>query len=648
MKQGLVISLFVWLSLGEISKSIAQQDEHGHEDHDLEEVTVQATRTKRRIQDGALRVEVLAGEEIGEKLLMRPSNISMMLNETGGLRVQVTSPGLGSANVRVHGMRGRYTQLLADGLPLYGGQASSLGLLQIPPSDLGQVEIIKGAASALYGGQALGGVVNLVSKYPAARPSGEVVLNATTRGGQDISVYGEGQPFNPLRSSFLANFSRQSAQDLDGDSWVDMPRYDRIAVRPRFFLESNSGTRALITIGAMTEDRRGGTTGGGTVPDGNAFLQNQKTRRLDGGVKFSYSLDDLTTFDVRASSMRQSHDHLFGRRYEVDSHETQLLEFSVARNSSIATWVGGVAYQEDRYQSKSLPEFDYRFRVPALFGQFDLDISEDVSFAASARWDSHNVYGAQASPRVSLLYQPGNWTLRGSWGQGFYAPTPFIEETEAAGLFELTPLAGLDVEQADTASLDLGYSAGNLEAGITLFASDIDKAIAPKRIGDGEVIFVNLDELTKTRGAELLLRWRAKPFAVTANYLYLDATEQDAEAQLRRHVSLTPRHSAGLVAMWEEHDRGRVGIELYYTGEQRLSENPYRTRSKSYWHIGLLGEIKLGGFSLFLNLENILDVRQTRTDPLLRQTRTPLGAWTLDVWAPLEGFIANAGFRKEL
>jgi outer membrane receptor for ferrienterochelin and colicins len=83
---------------------------------------------------------------------MRPGSIAMLMNETGGVRVQVTSPALGAANIRIQGMSGRYTQLLADGLPLYGGQTSSLGLLQIPPTDLGQVEVIKGAASALYGG----------------------------------------------------------------------------------------------------------------------------------------------------------------------------------------------------------------------------------------------------------------------------------------------------------------------------------------------------------------------------------------------------------------------------------------------------------------------------------------------------------------
>ena len=91
----------------------------------------------------------------------------MMLTETNGLRVQVTSPSLGAASVRVQGLRGRYTQVLADGLPLYGPAGTIGSVLQIPPMDLGQVEVIKGVASALYGAAALGGVINLMSRRPS-------------------------------------------------------------------------------------------------------------------------------------------------------------------------------------------------------------------------------------------------------------------------------------------------------------------------------------------------------------------------------------------------------------------------------------------------------------------------------------------------
>ena len=130
-----------------------------------EAVTVSATRTGARIEDVPTRVEVLNREEIEEKLLMTPGDIVMMLNEMGGMRVQTTSPGLGAATVRIQGMRGRYTRFFSDGLPLFG-EVGGIGLLQIPPMDLGQVEVIKGVASSLYGAGAMGGVVNLVSRQP--------------------------------------------------------------------------------------------------------------------------------------------------------------------------------------------------------------------------------------------------------------------------------------------------------------------------------------------------------------------------------------------------------------------------------------------------------------------------------------------------
>ena len=128
-----------------------------------ENVVVSATRTEQRIEDIPLRVEVVPAEEVGEKIAMSPGNVSMLLGETNGLRMQTTSPALGGASLRIQGLSGRYSQILSDGLPLYGAQSGSVGILQIPPMDLAQVEVIKGVASALYGMSAIGGVVNLVS-----------------------------------------------------------------------------------------------------------------------------------------------------------------------------------------------------------------------------------------------------------------------------------------------------------------------------------------------------------------------------------------------------------------------------------------------------------------------------------------------------
>ena len=609
-----------------------------------EEIVVQATRSGRRVQDEPLRVEVIGREEIEEKILMRPGNIAMVLSETGGLRVQVTSPALGSSNIRVQGMDGRYTQLLADGLPLYGGQTSSLGLLQIPPTDLGQVEVIKGSVSALYGASALGGVINLVSRRPADDPQFEALLNATTRNGQDATAYVSTPINDTLSASLTSGFHKQSAQDLDDDGWRDIAAHDRWSLRPRVFWTGSSGAKLYLTAGFMKEDRFGGTDLGRATPDGNAFPQTQRTKRLDGGLVADMPISDIGTAHLKFSGVSQRHRHQFGTVIENDRHGTLFAEASLAGSSGGTAWVGGVAWQADDYQSRAFPAFDYRYEIPGVFGQLEQEFGPEVTVAASGRLDVHNEYGTQFSPRLSVLYRPGDWTVRTSFGRGFYGPTPFVEEIEAAGLSRLEPLQGLKPETATTASLDVGYASGPFEANVTLFGSNIANATRLEAFALDRVRLITVDGITRTRGSEMLLRYRSNGFIVTGSYMYVDASEP-APAGGRRTVPLTPKHTAGLVGMWEDKEKGRVGVELYYTGRQPLEDNPYRIVSRPYFELGLLGEVVVGKARVFLNAENILNIRQTKYDPLLLRTRAPDGRWTVDVWAPTEGFVLNGGIR---
>jgi outer membrane receptor for ferrienterochelin and colicins len=613
-----------------------------------EDIIVQATRTGRRVQDEPIRVEVLNREEIEEKILMQPGNISMLVNETPGLRVQVTSPALGAANVRVQGLKGRYTQILADGLPLYGGQTPSIGLLQISPTDLGQVEIIKGAASALYGPSALGGVVNLVSRRPAPEQQGELLLNATSRGGQDVTAYNSGPLTDALSYSLTGGFNRQDRQDIDGDGWANIPGYHRWTFRPRLFWEGPSGARIYATVGALAEQRRGGTLPGGVVPDGTPFPQDQHSRRLDAGLNAQAPIEGVGTLYLRASGVSQAHRHVFGEVVENDRHRTVLTEASLGGGSGGTTWLAGAAYQVDSYRSRTFPAFDYTYRVPALFVQVEQKLMPDMTLAGSARLDDHSRYGTRVSPRLSMLFKPGPWTVRASLGRGFYAPTPFIEEVEAAGLSRIEPLRGLRAETADTASIDFGYARGPIEASLTLFGSNIDHAVQLRDVSATRAELVNADGVTRTRGAELLLRYRLNAVTFTGSYVRTDAREPDPDGAGRRLVPLTPRNTAGVTAVWEKHGRGRLGLEAYYTGRQGLEDNPYRTRSRPYVELGAMGELVLGKVSLFLNAENLLDFRQTRYGPLLLPRRAPDGAWTVDAWGPLDGRTINGGVRIRL
>ncbi|TMP87980.1 TonB-dependent receptor [Pseudoalteromonas ruthenica] len=642
-----LVSPFLALAQG------SEEHHHQHNNKKVERIQVTASRLGRIVTESATRTEVISAEEIQEKAIMRPGNISMLVAETGGVRVQNTSPALGSANIRLQSLYGRYTQLLSDGLPLYGGQSTSIGLLQIPPTDLANVEIIKGSASSLYGGSALGGVINLISRTPKDEFEAEVLMNATSKDGQDITSYIASPVSQTMSASLTAGVHRQHQQDLDDDGWLDMAGYERATVRPRLYWQSDNGANLYATVGAMTEQRDGGTREGATTPDGSTFTRRQDTTRLDSGLVFDQPFADVYNLNIRASAMYQDHEHQYAESNEDDTHESYLLESSVSGYTDKAAWLVGVAHQVEKFSSVQFSKFDYSYQVPGLFSQLDYEASDDISFSLSARADWHNEYGTQFSPRVSVLYRPENWTLRGSYGQGFFAPTPFIEDIEEAGLSRLEPLQGLQEEHAETAALDLTYTAGRIESGVTLFSSNVDnvtelEVIEPQNINTNkQVRIVNTPGQSEIRGAELLLRYRWRDLKLTGSYLYTDASKEQASGT-RVPLTLTPRHMAGAVLMWEEHGSHIVGFEAYYTGTQHLQDNPYRSKSEAYWHLGLLGQITLGKVSYFVNAENLLNVRQTKTDPLVLPERAPSGRWTTDIWSRNDGFTVNAGIRIKL
>src|SRR5436305_2771159 len=313
-----------------------------------EEIKVYATRNDVRVQDSPLHVEILQRDEVEEKMLMTPGDIVMMLNEMGGMRVQTTSPSLGAASVRVQGMRGRYTSFLSDGLPLFGQQGAGLGLLQIPPMDLGQVEVIKGNASALYGSAAMAGVVNLISRRPAAEPVHEFLVNRSTLGATDVSMFLASPLSSHWSASLLGGGDWQEHRDVDGDGWADLAGYSRGVIRPRFFWDEKNGRSALLTGGITYEDRSGGTMSGAALTaTGKPYTEALDTRRYDFGSNLQWLVANRYVVTARFSATEQHHRHQFGEVIENDKHELVFGEVSVKGNFGRNTWVAGAAAQRD-------------------------------------------------------------------------------------------------------------------------------------------------------------------------------------------------------------------------------------------------------------------------------------------------------------
>jgi iron complex outermembrane receptor protein len=503
------------------------------------------------------------------------------------------------------------------------------------------VEVIKGVASALYGAGALGGVVDLISRRPAKEPSREALVNRTSRGGTDATLFAV-QPFTERWSgTLLVGGHWQQQNDVDDDGWADLAGYSRAIVRPRVFWSDGTGRSLFATGGAMWEERHGGTMPSAVLtPTGAPYPESLDTTRFDGGVVAQMPVAGRYVLTARMSATGKDEDYLRGDAREHDVQDTFFAELAVRGTAPRQTWVGGVAFERSTLDPRDEPRFAYQYNVPGVFLQDDIEVQRWLTLSVSGRLDVHSAFGTFVSPRLSALVRDGAWTGRVSIGSGFFAPTALTEETEAAGLARLTVDGPLKAERGRSASFDLTRAQGPLSLTATFFRYEVHD---PAVVDRATYTLATLGEPTIDTGLETVATIRHPPFSLTGTYTYVHSREGVGTG--RADIPLTPRHSAGLVGMWERAERGRVGVEAYFTGQQRLEDNPYRSQSESYVLFGGLVERRFGRFRLFVNAENLGGVRQTRFDPLVRPFRAADGRWTVDAWAPLDGRVINGGVR---
>ena len=358
---------------------------------ELADVKISATRTERLAGETPIRVEVVDEMEVDEKTLMSPSGIGMLLNETPGLRVQATAPGLGIGSVRILGLPGNYTVMLADGLPLYGGSSSALGPLDISPVDLQRVESIKGAASSLYGAQALGGVINLVSKPPTGK--NEILLNRRTLGVTDAATWLSRRFGTGTGLSLLAAGTVQSPVDVDRDGWADQAKAERWNVRPRLTAVDARGRSLFVTAGYGYDNRVGGTLNGAVAPDGLPFREALQSRRADVGATAQVPLQGSGSLSLRFAYANSSRRRDFGPgESENDGTSTGLLELTRSFESGTHITVVGSALQLDQYTNAVNNAFDHSWYTPGLFATTERDAGP-VTISASARRRTSGCWG---------------------------------------------------------------------------------------------------------------------------------------------------------------------------------------------------------------------------------------------------------------
>ena len=307
----------------------------------------------------------------------------------------------------------------------------------------------------------------------------------------------------------------------------------------------------------------------------------------------------------------------------------------------------GSSLQYDGFDNSLNGSFDHRGFTPSLFATSDRAFGP-VTLSASLRADAHPEAGAQTTERLAVLVKPvEDWSVRMSVGTGFAPPTPLTEETDAIGLRAVRADTELRLERSHGAMVDIDGSLFGAELLVTGYTSVISNAIqlADASDGSGEGVLKNAAGDTRIGGLESAALWRFDGGRFLATYGYSRGTRPDATSGARESTPLIPRHRIGGDLMFERPDKYRGGIEGIWYGRQALDDDPYRSESKPYLYLMAIYVRQFGRLEAVANFENLLNVRQTQSDPLVRPRPAAGGRWTTDVWAPLEGFMANVALR---
>lgn len=612
-----------------------------------EDVIVTSTRSSRTISDIPTRVETISGEELTEKGNMKPGDIRMLLNESTGIQTQQTSATSYNSGIRIQGLDGRYTQILRDGFPLYSGFSGGLSLMQVAPLDLKQIEVIKGSSSTLYGGGAIAGLVNLVSKTPTAKKELSFIGNGTSAGGLDLSGF-YSQKFNKVGVTVFGSRNTGRAYDPADIGLTAIPKFERYTINPRLFIYGTK-TTANVGISYITENRIGGSIN--YIKNGTAgFFEKNNTDRITTQAELTHRINDKSQLNFKNSYSK------FDRFIQIPAYafkglqQSTFSEATYSTNGEKADWVIGAnyltdAFKEDKLNSNALRNYSYN--TLGVFVQNTWTPFTKFSLETGLRGDFVKQFGFELLPRISAMLKISpKLTIRLGGGLGYKTPTVFNEEAEKTQFQNILPLNQSITlnERSAGGNFDINYRTKIGEIGFAVnqlfFYTRLNKPLA-LTISGGNFEFVNGNGDIDTKGMETNLRVTYNDFKLFVGYTYADVNTHFNNSRSR--FPLTARHRLNNVLMYEKDEKLKIGLEAYYFSPQKLNDGAI---GKSYWTFGLMGEKVWEHFSIFINFENFTDTRQTKFDTIY--TGSINNPTFRDIYAPVDGFVVNGGIKIRL
>lgn len=616
-------------------------------------IVLSSTRNNQRIENSPLKVEVLGREEMDEENTIKPANIASILGDISGIQIQQSSAVSGNANVRIQGLEGRYTQILRDGMPLYDGFSGGFGILSIPPLDLKQVELIKGSASTLYGGGAIGGLINIISRRPTAKQDVTVTLNQSTLKESNANVY-VAKRNKKIGYTFFGGYTHQKAVDVNKDGFSDVARLDAWVLHPRLFFYPDSKTTIITGYTATIEERNGGDmlVLANKVDAQHQYFEKNNTVRHSGELLLERKLQHEQKLEIKAglSSFERaitSNTHYFkGNQF---NYFTEASLFVPYRKNSL---VAGINILGDRFKklpADYIPLNNFSNNTIGAFVQNTWRFKENTLLEAGFRNDYHNRYGNFLLPRLSFFNRFNeHWATRWGIGLGYKVPNALAAQVIDYSIENIQPIA-----PAVKAEKSIGYNAevnykmewadGNeVFINHAFFLTQISKPVIATENINADVFFSNAAKPIVTKGFDTYIQAHLHGWELYAGYTFTVAKRK--YLLQNQFMPLTPKNRMAFTIVKELGETWRIGVEGSYNGYQYRQD---ASKTPGYFFMAGLIERKIGKhIGIVLNGENLLDYRQSKNEPLF--TGSIINPSFVPLWATIDGRAINLAVRIKL
>ena len=611
------------------------------DDNELNEVVVSGTLKAVKRLESAVPVEVYT--PVFFKKNPTPS-IYEALQNVNGVRPQLNCGICNTGDIHINGLEGPYTSVMIDGMPIVSSLSTVYGLSGIPNSLVERIEIVKGPASSLYGSEAVGGLINIITKNPSNAPlfSADVFTTSWLETNADLGVKFN---INKKATSLLGlnYYNYNQTIDNDHDGFTDVTAQNRISLFNKWNFSRKQNRLFTIAIRGMYEDRWGGDIHWEKNYRGGDEIYGESIYTKRGELLGSYQLPTTEKLMLAFSGTAHYQDSRYGTTSYIANQKIGFLQLTwdkkIGKNDLLSGIASRYTYYDDNTQSTALlnennPEKTW---LPGIFVQDEITFTEKHKVLLGLRYDYNSIHGNIFTPRLAYkLKIDSNNILRFNAGTGFRVVNLFTEDHAAlTGSRQVIIAHDLDPEESINANLNYIkkiYCNNGTFFGIetTAFYTQFSNKIVSDYTTDpNKIIYNNIDGYALSQGIST---------NIDANFtnglkIILGATYMDV-SNVENGVKSRPYLTEKFTATWSvSHKINSINLAIDYTGNlyspmklPLLSETDPRNPNSPWYSLQNIQFTYTGwkNFELYVGIKNLLNFTPMQNNPfLISRTKDP-------------------------